>query len=138
MSDGEKASAKSANLGNSSRHGEDSTGAQQPEFYFPDDIDLLPEAIHFFDKRARRLEKKQREWQAIQQRVLDTKKQDKKRQMRPRQPASKARPQDAPVSASKPASPVPEVRLEIAAAELPSHDLSETHFGIESFLKVER
>ena len=34
--------------------------------------------------------------------------------------------------------PIPEVRLEIVAAEMPSYDLFHTHSGIESFLKIER
>src|SRR5208283_2231053 len=34
--------------------------------------------------------------------------------------------------------PIPEVRLAMAAAEMPSHDLFCTHSGMESFLKIER
>jgi SNF2 family DNA or RNA helicase len=59
--------------------------------------------------------------------------------MNSRQPDLNTRPQDTSSAISKPVSPIPpEVRLEIAAAELPAHDFRKAYSGTESFLKIER
>jgi SNF2 family DNA or RNA helicase len=76
--------------------------------------------------------------EAIQQRVWETNQRNKKRPTAPQHQAPKKRPAEPPIAATKPALPIPEVRLEIGAAALPAHDLFHTHSGIESFLKIER
>lgn len=102
------------------------------------DVESVPEALSPLEKRVRREEKRRLESEAIQKRVLDTNIRNQKRKMDALQRAPKNRPQDPDVSRTKPVTPIPEVRLEMAAAEMPSHDLFCTHSGIESFLKIER
>ena len=104
---------------------------------YPSD-DLDPEAFHFLEKKARREEKRRLELEAIQQRVWEANQRNKKRPTASEHRAPKKRPASPEIATTKPALPVPEVRLEIGAVEMPAHDLFRTHSGIESFLKIER
>jgi SNF2 family DNA or RNA helicase len=94
-----------------------------------------PEAVQLLEKRARREEKKRLEREAIQNRVAANKR-NQKRNFQPRQRLPKDGVPDP--STSKTVLPIPDVRLEIAAAQMPLHDLFHTHSGLEDFLKIER
>ena len=101
-------------------------------------LEPVPEAISLLEKRARRDERRRLDLAAIQKRVLDTSIRNHKRKMDAPQRAPKDRVQAPDASRTEIVTPIPEVRLEIVAAEMPSHDLFCTHSGIESFLKIER
>jgi superfamily II DNA or RNA helicase len=103
-----------------------------------DDFDLAPETLDLVERRARREEKKRLGWEAIQKRVAEVSQRNEKRKLAARRQASKDRPPHPAASNTKAVSSMPEVRLEIAAAPIPSHDLFRTHSGIDSFLKIER
>jgi SNF2 family DNA or RNA helicase len=120
------------------RMGKELTSARSRQDPPPDNFDLAPETLHLLEKRARREEKKRLEWEAIQERIAEANKRNEKRKLDARRQAPKDQSPHPAVSKTKAVSPVPEVRLQIAAAEIPSHDLFRTHSGIESFLKIER
>jgi SNF2 family DNA or RNA helicase len=112
--------------------GEELAGVRSPEYPPPGEVDFSPEAVRQLEKRARREEKKRLEREAIQKRVDET----NKRLLSPR---ARIRKDQAPVpTASKTVLPIPDVRLEIGAAQMPTHDLFRSHSGIEDFLKIER
>jgi SNF2 family DNA or RNA helicase len=95
-----------------------------------------PEAVHQLEKRTRREEKKRLEREAIQNRIAETNRRNQKGNVQSRQRLPKDQPPDSPVPRT--VLPVPDVRLEIAAAQMPLHDLFRTHSGLEDFLKLER
>ena len=103
-----------------------------------DDPDVSSEIVHLLEKRAQREEKKRLEREAIQQRVASAASRNLRRQTESEKRPSKSSKDDLPVEIKKPPTPLPEVRLEIGAAEMPSYDLFRTHAGIDSFLKIER
>lgn len=103
-----------------------------------EDLGFALESIHLLAKRARREEKRRSELEAIQQRVSDASLRNLKRQTDSGKRTSKSPEEDPPVEIKKPIAPLPRVRLEIAAAEMPPYDLFRTHAGIDSFLKIER
>jgi superfamily II DNA or RNA helicase len=118
--------------------GEELAGAEPRLAPACDDFDLAPETLYLLERRARREEKKRLEWEAIQKRVAEASQRNKKRKLDARRQASKDQPSHPAASNTKAVSSIPEVRLEIAAAPIPSHDLFRTHSGIDSFLKIER
>ena len=97
---------------------------------------LDPEAVHLLEKRARREEKKRLEREAIQNRIAEANRRNQKRNFQSRQRLPKDRAPDP--STSKTILPIPDVRLGIAAAQMPLHDLFRTHSGLDDFLKIER
>jgi hypothetical protein len=97
---------------------------------------LDPEAVHLLEKRARREEKKRLEREAIQNRIAEANRRNQKRNFQSRQRPPRDRAPDS--SVSKTVLPIPDVRLEIAAAQMPLHDLFRTHSGLDDFLKIER
>ena len=102
----------------------------------PAELGFDPEAVNLLEKRTRREEKKRLEREAIQKRIAEANKRNQKRKL-----PSQGRPRKdrAPgPAASRTVLPMPDVRLEIAAAQMPSHDLFRTHSGIEDFFKIER
>jgi SNF2 family DNA or RNA helicase len=103
-----------------------------------DDFGFDPEALNQLEKRARRDEKRRLESQAIQERVAQANKRNQKRKLEIQQRTPKDRSHQPAIPKPKTILPMPEVRLEIAAAQLPPHDLFRTHSGIESFLEIER
>jgi SNF2 family DNA or RNA helicase len=120
--------------------GEELMNAQSVKAAPFEDIESMPEALSLLEKRIRRAEIRRLEREAIQERLVENIIRNHKRKMDALQRASKRRAQvsEVPVPRTKPATQIPDVRLEIAAAEMPSHDLFRTHSGIESFLKIER
>jgi len=122
------------------RMGEELMGAQPVKSAPFKGVDSIPEALSLLAKRVRREEKRRFETETIQERVADNLIRNQKRKVDAPQRAAKNRPQPSEVSAprTKPVIPIPEVRLAMAAAEMPSHDLFCTHSGMESFLKIER
>lgn len=120
------------------RMGEELVSAQRRQYPLPDDFDLAPEALHLLEKRTRQEEKKRQELEAIQARVAEAEKRNQFRKLDARRRASKDQAPKSALPNTKTLSPMPEVRLEIVSAQIPSHDLFRTHSGIESFLKIER
>jgi SNF2 family DNA or RNA helicase len=118
------------------RMGEELSGSDW--IHSADEFDLAPEALDALEKRARRDERKRLESLAIQQRVAEATLKNLKRKLETQQRTPKSRPSQPAVSKLRTISPIPEIRLEIATAQLPAHDLFRTHSGIESFLKIER
>jgi SNF2 family DNA or RNA helicase len=112
--------------------GEELVGARSQQYPPPAELGFDPEAVHQLEKIARREEKKRLEREAIQKRVAEA----NKRKRPPRERPPKDRVPD-PVT-SRTVLPIPDVRLEIGAAQMPSHDLFRTHSGIEDFIKIER
>jgi SNF2 family DNA or RNA helicase len=102
------------------------------------EFDLAPEMLDVLEKRARRDERKRQESLAIQERVAEAALRNLKRKLEIQQRPPKDRSSQPAVSRPRTISPVPEIRLEIAAAQMPGHDLFRTHAGIESFFKIER
>ena len=97
-----------------------------------------PAPIELLERSLRREERL--ELETIRERVLDPYVKNRKQMAGALHRAPKSRPQapEAPVLRTKPMAPIPEVRLEIAAAEMPSYDLFHAHSRIESFLRIER
>ena len=120
------------------RMGEELMGAQARPPAPLDDFGLDPEEIHLLEKRAQREEKKRLERKAIQERIAEANKRNEKRKLDAQRRGSKLKPPPPAVSKTKAVSSVPEVRLEIAAAQIPLHDLFHAYSGIGSFLKIER
>ena len=120
------------------RMGQELTSAQASQSPLSADLDFAPEAVHLLEKEARREEKRRLEREAIQQRIAEASKRHQKRKLDAPRRAPKDRTPHPAISKAKAVSPMPEVRLEIAAAQIPSHDLFRTHSGIDSFLKIER
>jgi hypothetical protein len=106
--------------------------ARSEQYPPPEELGFDPEAVHQLEKIARREEKKRLEREAIQKRVAEA----NKRKLPPREVIRKDRTPETP--ASRAILPVPDVRLEISAAQMPAHDLFHTHGGIEDFIKIER
>jgi SNF2 family DNA or RNA helicase len=112
--------------------GEELVSARSQQYPPPAELGFDPESVHVLEKRARREEKKRLEREAIQKRVAEA----NKRKLPSRERTRKDRAPDS--SASRTVLPIPDVRLEIAAAQMPLHDLFRTHSGLDDFLKIER
>ena len=116
--------------------GEELVSARSQQYPPPAELGFDPEAVHLLEKRARREEKKRLEREAIQKRIAEANKRNQKRKVPlPERPRKDRAPDPA---TSRTVLPMPDVRLEIATAQMPSHDLFGTHSGIEDFLKIER
>jgi superfamily II DNA or RNA helicase len=120
------------------RMGKELAGGHQRRSPLPNGLNLTPEAFGLLKKRDREEEKKRRELEAVQARIAEANKRIKKRRLAAQRRASKDQAPRPAVPNTGTKSPIPEVRLEIAAAQIPSHDLFQTHSGIESFLRIER
>jgi hypothetical protein len=118
------------------RMGEELVSARSQQYPPPAELGFDPEAVHQLEKRARREEKKRLEREAIQKRIAEANKRNQKRKLPLRERPRKDRAPDP--ATSRAVLPMPDVRLEIATAQMPSHDLFRTHAGIEDFLKIER
>jgi SNF2 family DNA or RNA helicase len=119
------------------RMGHELTSIQAKQSPPPVDFDFAPQALRLLEKKSRREEKRRLQQEVIQERIAEASKRNQKRKLEaPRAP--KDRMPHPAISKAKAVSPMPEVRLEIAAAQIPSHDLFHTHSGIDSFFKIER
>jgi SNF2 family DNA or RNA helicase len=120
------------------RMGRDLASAQTKRSAPLDDFGLDPERLHLLEKRAQREEKKRLEREAIHKRVAEANRRNEKRKLDAQRRAPKPESPTPVASKTKAVSPLLEVRLDIASAQMPSHDLFRAHSGIGSFLKIER
>jgi SNF2 family DNA or RNA helicase len=100
--------------------------------------DIPLDAILRLGKTVTREQKRRLEIATIQERVLENEIRKLRNQTKTGKQPSKSSAEDPPVEIRKPAAPIPEARIEIAAAETPPFDLFGTHSGIESFRKIEQ